>query len=132
MQFGRFSHEDMWSACEKKEKETNIYSTYDCVNQDISYHLIDKTIFWININKVVLRKSQKVWKSSSQKLNKQKGLNECGKNLKIFFKQDLLVLYLLSKIYVVFNTIKLISSAVQTYGYYCSGEQCEPWASCLL
>lgn len=44
----------------KKKKETNIYSTYDCVNQDISYHLIDKTIFWININKVVLRKSQKV------------------------------------------------------------------------
>lgn len=38
----------------KKEKETNIYITYDCVNQDISYHLnIDKTIFWININKVV-------------------------------------------------------------------------------
>lgn len=44
----------------KEKKETNIYSTYDCVNQDISYHLIDKTIFWININKVVLRKSQKV------------------------------------------------------------------------
>lgn len=44
----------------KQKKKTNIYSTSDCVNQDISYHLIDKTIFWININKEVLRKSQKV------------------------------------------------------------------------